>query len=79
MDIDLKHQVVVSEQHNIIWGLGYRRILDDLQGKNHISFSPERRLVHRYNAFFQDEIILSPDKFSLIIGSQLEHNDFTGF
>ncbi len=79
LDIDFKHQFTMADRHHIIWGTGYRRVLDDLRGKYTVSYTPERRLTHRYNAFFQDEIILLPNKFSVIIGSQFEHNDFTGF
>jgi iron complex outermembrane receptor protein len=79
LDIDFKHQFTMADRHHIIWGTGYRRVLDDLRGKYTVSYTPERRLTHRYNAFFQDEIILLPNKFSVVIGSQFEHNDFTGF
>jgi len=79
LDIDFKHQFTIAEKHQIIWGVGYRRVLDDLLGKNAVHFAPHRRLLHRYNAFFHDEIELLPNKVSLIIGSQFEHNDFTGF
>lgn len=79
LDVDFKHLFTLAEQHHIVWGAGYRQVLDDLSGKLGISFSPDRRRIHRYNAFFQDEFVLYPDKFSLIIGSQFEHNDFTSF
>jgi iron complex outermembrane receptor protein len=79
LDIDFKHQFTLAEQHHIVWGAGYRQVLDDLSGKLGISFTPDRRRTHRYNAFFHDEFVLYPDKFSLIVGSQFEHNDFTGF
>ena len=79
LDIDFKHQFTLAEQHHIVWGAGYRQVLDDLSGKLGISFTPDRRRTHGYNAFFHDEFVLYPDKFSLIVGSQFEHNDFTGF
>lgn len=78
VDIDFKHQFKFAERHQVIWGMGYRRVLDDLQGKLGISFMPRRRQIERENFFFQDEISIIPDKFSVIIGSQFEHNDFTG-
>lgn len=77
-DIDFKHQFKWGERHQIIWGMGYRQILDDAEGKLNISVAPERRRTHRENFFIQDEISIIPGKFSLILGSQFEHNDFTG-
>lgn len=79
VDIEFKHQFKLAERHQIIWGAGYRQVLDDLQGKMGISFAPARRQTHRENFFFQDEISIIPDKFSFIVGSQFEHNDFSGY
>lgn len=79
VDIDFKHQFKLADRHQIIWGIGYRQILDDLQGKLSVSFTPNRRQTHRENIFIQDEISIIPGKFSLIVGSQFEHNDFTGY
>src|SRR5690606_20341606 len=32
-----------------------------------------------YTAFLQDEITLIPDRLRFIIGSKVEHNDYTGW
>lgn len=42
-----------------------------------LTFDPERRDAPTISAFLQDEISLLNDKLHLIVGSKLEHNDYT--
>jgi len=42
-------------------------------------FDPSTRTDHLYTAFAQDEIVLSPNRWRLTVGSKLEHNDYSGF
>ena len=43
------------------------------------SLEPEERDDDLFSAFIQDEIALAPERWSLILGSKFEHNDYTGF
>jgi iron complex outermembrane receptor protein len=78
-DLEFKNQFTLADRHKVIWGLGYRRIKDELDGSATVSYTSDSRTLHRYNAFIQDEIALYKDTLSLFIGSQFEHNDFSGF
>lgn len=63
----------------MIWGGGYRFSADGIEpGPDFQVRDPDQRL-HLWNAFVQDEIAVVPDKFHFIVGTKLEHNDFTGF
>jgi iron complex outermembrane receptor protein len=44
-----------------------------------INNTPDRRTAHLFSAFLQDQIEIVPKRFSFIIGTKLEHNDFTGW
>jgi iron complex outermembrane receptor protein len=78
LDLDLQHQIRLSERQELMWGLGYRRIDDRFESSFVIAFSPEEAVKDLYSAFIQDEIELSPDRLRLTLGTKLEHNDYTG-
>jgi iron complex outermembrane receptor protein len=78
-DLELQHGFAPTVRHRVVWGLGYRRTGDDLQGSELLVFHPARRTDELASAFFQDEVTLRPDRLWLILGSKLEHNDYSGF
>ena len=77
-DLDLQHQFALGSRNKIIWGAGYRISHDDIPSSQLLSFDPDRRTVSLVSSFIQDEISLVPDRLRLIIGTKLEHNDYTG-
>ena len=79
LDIDFQHQFRPLPAHDLIWGLGYRRIRDDFDNTFLGNMIPEKSTRNLYSAFVQDEITLSPERWRLILGSKFEHNDYTGF
>ncbi len=78
IDIDMQHLFQASENHEIIWGGGYRSVLDDFEGSFYIDFSPDSQIFGQYNLFVQDAITLT-DALQLTVGSKFEYNEFTGF
>lgn len=77
-DIDFQYRVGIGNRNDIVWGAGYRVTSDKVGNSSTISLNPESRTVNLFSAFVQDEIALVPDKLSLMIGSKIEHNDYTG-
>ena len=77
-DIDFQHQYGGIEGHDIVWGLGYRRIEDQFDNSYRISITPDSQTVELVNLFVQDDIELVPEKLRLTVGSKYEHNDYTG-
>jgi iron complex outermembrane receptor protein len=77
-DVELQHRFAPAPRHDVVWGVGYRFRRDDLPPTANLVFSPDKRALHLYTAFVQDEITLSPGRAQLILGSKLEHNDYTG-
>ncbi|MFO7448078.1 MAG: TonB-dependent receptor [Ignavibacteriaceae bacterium] len=78
-DFDFQHHFRLSRSHNIVWGIGYRvmenKILNSTQS---LGFLPQKRDMHLYSGFLQDEITLS-DRIKFTLGSKVEHNIFTGY
>lgn len=78
-DMDYQYDININEKNNLITGIGYRYIADDLQGSDFISYTPAKRSRSLYSTFLQDTYKIIPDKVHLTLGSKFEHNDFTGF
>ena len=78
LDIDYQHRFQPMEYHDVVWGLGYRRINDEFKNTFAASIFPEEADTELFSAFLQDEIELVPERFHLTLGSKFEHNEFTG-
>jgi len=78
IDFDMQHRLQGSWGQDIVWGLGYRFVRDDIQNNQNFSLTPARRNDQLFNAFIQDEITLIPNTLRWTIGTKLEHNDYTG-
>ncbi|MDY6971150.1 MAG: TonB-dependent receptor [Thermodesulfobacteriota bacterium] len=77
-EVDLQHRFALSDRQELLWGLGYRTIHDDINGLVSFKVDPERRESDLFSAFVQDKIMLIKDRLCLTLGSKFEHNDYTG-
>lgn len=66
-------------RHEIITGVDYRLVSDQLVGSSIVSFNPADLTQNLYGVFAQDKITLVPEHWFLTAGSKFEHNDYTGF
>ncbi|PHR27091.1 MAG: TonB-dependent receptor [Desulfotalea sp.] len=78
IDIDFKNQLSIWDNHDIVWGAGYRWTHDDLQGTVTISFDPASNSDQLWSTFLQDDINIVDDFAWVTLGTKLEHNDYTG-
>ena len=78
VDFDFQHRFPLGEWNRIVWGVGYRFTHDVTQHAPSLGFMPPNLDHNLFSAFAQDEILLAR-QWSLIIGSKIEHNDYTGF
>jgi iron complex outermembrane receptor protein len=76
IDLELQHSFKYGERHDLNWGLNYRVAYFDFETNN--IFSLENQSRNLFGFFIHDEVTIVPDKWSLIFGTKLEHNDFTG-
>ena len=75
-DTDFQHRFALGERNRIVWGLGYRFTHDVVENSPGIGFMPTTLDQNLFSGFLQDEILLG--RWSAIIGSKIEHNDYTG-
>src|SRR5437867_2370476 len=78
-DVDFQHRLPVGERHDVVWGLGYRLIDDDVGNTPALAFLPAHVSRQWFSGFVQDEIALVKDRLHLTLGTKIEHNDYTGF
>ena len=78
-DVTLRHRFAVSGRHDIVWGLEYRRMHDEVRNSPGLAFLPSH-LTRELSTFFaQDEFAVAENRLHVIVGSKFEHNDYTGF
>jgi iron complex outermembrane receptor protein len=77
-DVDFQHRFRIGAANGIVWGWGFRYTHDVVSNAPAIAFLPPTLDRDLYSLFAQDEVTLRPD-LSLIVGSKLERNDYTGF
>ncbi len=77
-DIDLQHRFSLDSINSLVWGLGYRYTHDVVANAPGLGFLPTTLNQNLFSAFLQDEIAIRT-RLSLILGSKIEHNDYTGF
>ena len=75
-DTDFQHRFAIGERNHIVWGLGYRFTHDVVENAPGLGFLPPTLDQNLFSGFLQDEIVLG--RWSAIIGSKVEHNDYTG-
>ncbi len=77
-DLDLQQQFALGKRQEIVWGLGYRFVSDDIRNTFYGSWDPDSRDDDLYSGFVQDDITLIKDRLRLTLGAKFEHNDYTG-
>ena len=78
-DVEIQHNIPVGERQKVVWGAGYRASGDQTAKTPILFFDPMNRTLQLFSLFAQDEITLVRDRLHLIVGSQFEHNAYTGW
>lgn len=77
-DIDFQHRFEWGSAQEIIWGLGYRFIHDEIEDNPaYVRIDSSDNDLSILNAFIQDEITLIDKTLNLTLGSKFEYNDYT--
>ncbi len=77
-DVDFQRRFIWRDNHEILWGLGFRITHDSIGDSFFFSFDPARRTDKLYSGFVQDSISLVKNKLVFTVGTKFEHNDYTG-
>jgi iron complex outermembrane receptor protein len=78
-DVNFQHRFPIGSRQDVVWGMGYRRVLENIDNIFDSVFDPPNETTNLVNVFAQEEILLPGDRLRLTLGSKLEHNDYTGF
>jgi iron complex outermembrane receptor protein len=78
-DLDFQHRFPLGQRQEIIWGGGYRLMIDRVDNGPGLAFRPEDQDLQLVSGFVQDEFILVPERLRFTLGTKLEHNDYSGF
>ena len=79
-DIDFLNRFAATRRQQLTWGAGLRLSPGTVrQVVPTDTFSPLSKTDSIYSAFLQEELRFIPDKLSLVLGTKLEHNNYTGF
>jgi iron complex outermembrane receptor protein len=79
VDLDLQYRTRAAGRHDLVTGIGYQLMHGHAAPSSVLFFEPETRTSPLLNLFAQDEITIAPNRVALIIGSKVEHNDYTGW
>ncbi|MFK5948326.1 MAG: TonB-dependent receptor [Methylococcales bacterium] len=79
LDIDFQHSLPLNANNNLIWGVGYRFVSDNIAGTTTISPAQAQIDTHLFSLFVQNEWAIIEDELIFTLGSKFEHNDYSGF
>lgn len=79
LDVDLQHRQRLGPRHGLVWGAGYRVTSGRITATAPTAFIPPDRTDTLVTAFAQDDVAIVPDRLRLIVGTKVEHNDYSGF
>jgi len=79
IDADFRHHFHLGERHAIVWGASMRHDRLDSTATPTFFMSPAARNATTFAGFIQDTVTLVPDRLFAMVGSKVEHNDFSGF
>lgn len=80
MDLEISHHFEIDERHELLWGMGYRHINNELDTNQAvIDTQGDNESTNLWSLFVQDQITLKPDTLWLTLATRLEHHSYTDF
>ncbi|MGE3166907.1 MAG: TonB-dependent receptor plug domain-containing protein [Planctomycetota bacterium] len=79
LDLDLRQSYSGWDGHELLWGASVRRTSDRGHTNGITSLAPRTRALDDLSGFIQDTWTLAADRWFLMVGTKVEHNDTTGF
>jgi len=77
--VDWQQELRVSQNQEVVWGVGWRGTSDRIKSSLNLQFRPDKQQEVLYSGFVQDEIRIIPEKLTLTLGSKVEWNSYTGW
>jgi iron complex outermembrane receptor protein len=79
VDIDFQQGLRRWPRHRLTWGAAYRLTSGRITAVAPSAFSPASRTDSLFSVFGQDELLLVPNRWRVVLGSKIEHNAYSGF
>ena len=77
-DIDFQYRLHPNASNDLMWGVNYRHINNEMRNTAEYSNSPANINYENVSIFAQDDIALVDDRLRLTLGAKLEDNHFGG-
>lgn len=77
-DIEFQHTHEFNARNSLIWGASFLSTGDKIT-PDEVPVVPERRRDNVVSGFAQYEFVVVPDYLKVLVGSKIEHNDYSGF
>ncbi|MCR4373259.1 MAG: TonB-dependent receptor plug domain-containing protein, partial [Acidobacteria bacterium] len=77
-DVEAQARGTIDRRHDVVAGVGYRWVGERLDGLNGVSLTPPDEHSTLVTAFVQDDIGLAAGRLHLILGTQAQHDSFSG-
>jgi len=74
-----RHRFQLGDRQQLLWGLGYEFTTDRTDPSSTLFLDPGSRSDHLFSGFVQNTITIVPDRLFAMVGTKLEHNDYSGF
>ncbi len=77
-DIEFQHTHEFNVRNSLVWGVAFLSTGDKVTPEQ-VPVVPERRRDNVVSGFAQYEFLVFPDHLKVVVGSKVEHNDYSGF
>ena len=75
-DLDFQHKIMPIDNHELVWGAGYRLSYNEFTSGQLISVEEADERIEIWNFFVQDEINFPAIDFTLTLGTKVEGNSY---
>jgi iron complex outermembrane receptor protein len=75
-DLDFQHKIMPIDNHELVWGAGYRLSYNEFTSGQLISIEETDEKIEIWNVFVQDEISFPTLDFTLTLGAKIEGNSY---
>ncbi|MBK7643489.1 MAG: TonB-dependent receptor [Planctomycetes bacterium] len=76
---DYQRRQPLSDRQDFTYGAALRGSYSATEDSFQIAWRDDRRFDSVFSAFAQDEIVLEPERWKLVAGAKLEHDDYAGW
>lgn len=76
-DLEWQRRAPLSDENVLTFGLGYHFVASDLPGDFTYTFDPSHNTTYTARAFIQDEILFPAEDLKVVLGAEVENNEYT--